>query len=290
MNPHLRIAARLTLVSATLTLAACAATSSYSETAPADGWNLTGIWVLNPALSTDTQKALAGLAPRPRKRGPGDRGACGPGPGGATSSAPDAGPDGCTSGGPGGPDEGFDPALDPGGGVDGGGPGQGGRRRGGGNGGPGYSGMGGATSGRGQTWHPPLDLQSTALAAGGWLQLKHRNDELVISNANGSRSYTPGVHSVVSVETGVADQSSGWKGRGYTIEIKPQVGPRSVEQYELSADGRQLLVHISFDGEGPNKALKVVRVYDHATAIPAESPPGPKAAPQGQQGPGPQKP
>lgn len=311
MNPRLRIPARLTLISAVLSLAACAAVSSYSEDAPATGWDMMGIWALNPALSTDTQKALEALKPKPRKRGPGgDRGGpCGPGPGGpggeaapnsapAGNSAPTAnsapsagagagpGPGPCLAGGPGDPEDGgFDPGgMDPnggdgspdpgGGGPGGGGPGGGGGRGGGGGGyGGGGMGMGMGSSGRGPVWHPPLDIQTAALAAGDWLQLTHRDDELVIANANGSRSYTPGQHSVVSVETGVADQSSGWKGRGYTIEIKPQIGPRSVEHYELSPDGRQLIVHIEFDAEGPNKALKVVRVYDRTSTIPQHGPP-----------------
>jgi hypothetical protein len=126
--------------------------------------------------------------------------------------------------------------------------------------------------GRRPAWHPPIDIQTAALAGGAWLQLTHRDDELVIANVDGSRSYTPGERSVVSVDTGVADQSSGWKGDGYTIEIKPQIGPRSIEHYQLSKDGKQLIVHIDFDSEGPNKALKVVRVYDRATAIPQDAP------------------
>jgi hypothetical protein len=43
-----------------------------------------------------------------------------------------------------------------------------------------------------------------------------------------------------------------------------------LQRYEPSADGRQLTVHIQVDSEGPNKALKVTRVYDHADAIPQQ--------------------
>jgi hypothetical protein len=75
------------------------------------------------------------------------------------------------------------------------------------------------------------------------------------------RKYTPGGHSVVSSETGVADQNSGWKSKEYVIDIKPQLGRKVTEEYGLSPDGRQLVVklHIaSFDLPKVN----LTRVYD----------------------------
>ena len=75
------------------------------------------------------------------------------------------------------------------------------------------------------------------------------------------RSFTPGGQSVVSVAEGVADQRSGWAGRDYVIEVKPQVGPRVIERYGLSADGRQLVEKFTLTEEGLPK-LEFTRVYD----------------------------
>jgi hypothetical protein len=65
---------------------------------------------------------------------------------------------------------------------------------------------------------------------------------------------------VVSAEGGVGDQTSGWKGREYVIEVKPQQGPLMTEQYGLSPDGKELLstLHIA-SSELPAVTLK--RVY-----------------------------
>jgi len=74
---------------------------------------------------------------------------------------------------------------------------------------------------------------------------RHRRgqpDQVSFDYGNYKRSYTPGGHSVVSSENGVADQTSGWDGKDYVINIRPQLGPEIVEQYGLSPDGKQLTV------------------------------------------------
>jgi hypothetical protein len=70
----------------------------------------------------------------------------------------------------------------------------------------------------------------------------------------------------VSSENGVADQATGWSGKGYVVNIKPQLGPLVVEEYELSADGKQLIVKAHI---GPFELSKVnlTRVYDATGAV-----------------------
>ena len=101
-----------------------------------------------------------------------------------------------------------------------------------------------------------------------WLEIEQKPDELIITNGARVRSFTPGQKSVVSVPSGVADQKSGWHGRQYVIEIRPQLGPSSQERYRLSDDGKRLFVTIRIAGEGRNRSLTVERVYDRASAIP----------------------
>jgi hypothetical protein len=115
-------------------------------------------------------------------------------------------------------------------------------------------------------YRPPIDLslQAAELRGGEWLHIEQRGAEIVISNGSATRSFTPGARSVVSVTTGVADQSSGWKGKEFWIDVKPQVGPRMIERYRLSDDGMHLIESISIQSEGRVPKLDLTRVYDPA--------------------------
>lgn len=77
-----------------------------------------------------------------------------------------------------------------------------------------------------------------------------------------ARSFTPGAKSVVSASWGVADQSSGWKGKEFVIEIKPQTGVRSIETFSLSPDGKHLIEQLHLGG-GDYPRVELKRVYDH---------------------------
>src|SRR5262249_15312223 len=77
------------------------------------------------------------------------------------------------------------------------------------------------------------------------------------------RTFTPGGVSVVSAAWGVADQSAGWKGKAFVIQVKPQSGVASVESYELSDDGKHLVEELRLGG-GEVPAIKLRRVYDRA--------------------------
>jgi hypothetical protein len=98
------------------------------------------------------------------------------------------------------------------------------------------------------------------LLSGESLVIEHSPDRFTIARGDSRRTYTPGGHSVVSVTDGVADQTSGWKGREYVIDVRPQVGPHVTERYGLTADG-QLIEKIWLGGDELPK-LEFTRVYE----------------------------
>jgi hypothetical protein len=96
------------------------------------------------------------------------------------------------------------------------------------------------------------------------MTIEQSPDRFVIVRGESRRSYIPGGHSVVSVEDGVADQTSGWKGREYLIDVKPQVGPHLTERFGLTADGR-LIEKVSLSEAGlPD--LEFTRMYERGEA------------------------
>jgi hypothetical protein len=114
---------------------------------------------------------------------------------------------------------------------------------------------------------PMMHLLARALERGDFLTVRQSADELVLDYGTSVRSFTPGGHSVVSAENGVADRTSGWDGRKYVIRDKAQMGPTVVESYELSPDDQHLLetLHI---GAYELPAIELKRVYDHTTEAP----------------------
>ena len=108
---------------------------------------------------------------------------------------------------------------------------------------------------------PMAHVILTSLARGDFLTVRQSPAEMVLDYGTSTRNFTPGARSVVSAEGGVGDQTSGWKGREYVIEIKAQLGPDVTERYGLSADGRQLVetLHV---GSGELPAITLRRVYN----------------------------
>jgi len=113
---------------------------------------------------------------------------------------------------------------------------------------------------------PTMHALRDVLNRGDYLTIRQGPEQVSFDYGNFSRSYTPGGHSVVSSETGVADQTSGWDAKQYVINIRPQLGPAMVEEYGLSPDGKQLIVKTRI---GPFELQKVnlTRVYDAATTV-----------------------
>lgn len=107
---------------------------------------------------------------------------------------------------------------------------------------------------------PMAHIITNSVARGDFLTVRQGPGEFVLDYGTVRRTFTPGQHSVVSAEGGVGDQTSGWKGHEYVIEVKAQQGPLITEQYGLSPDGKELVtkLHIS-SGELP--AVTLTRIY-----------------------------
>jgi hypothetical protein len=99
-----------------------------------------------------------------------------------------------------------------------------------------------------------------SLLMGDGLVIEQSSARFVLTRGDSRRTFTPGGHSVVGVANGVADQNSGWDGREYVIDVRPQVGPRVIEHYGLGPNG-QLIEKISLSGDDLPK-LEFTRVYD----------------------------
>jgi len=84
--------------------------------------------------------------------------------------------------------------------------------------------------------------------AGDGLVVEQAHDRFVLVRGDSRRTFTPGGHSVVGVADGVADQNSGWNGREYVIDVRPQVGPHVTERYALGPSG-QLIEKVSLSGD-----------------------------------------
>jgi hypothetical protein len=105
------------------------------------------------------------------------------------------------------------------------------------------------------------------MARGEYLTIHQGAEEIVFDYGTSRHSFTPGAHSVVSSENGVADQKSGWNKRGYVIVVTPQMGPEITDSYALSDDGKRIIekLHIA-NYELPAQTL--TRVYASAASPP----------------------
>jgi hypothetical protein len=108
---------------------------------------------------------------------------------------------------------------------------------------------------------PMAHIIEAAVARGDFLTIRQSSSEFVLDYGATRRSFTPGLHSVVSAEGGVGDQTSGWKGREYVIDIREQAGPEVTESYGLSEDGRHLVQKLHI-GEAELPAVTFTRVYN----------------------------
>ena len=109
-------------------------------------------------------------------------------------------------------------------------------------------------------YSPMAHIIMKSVDRGDFLTIRQSPGEFVLDYGTSRRTFTPGQHSVVSAEGGVGDQTSGWKGREYVIEIRGQQAPVVTEEYGLSSDGKELVakLHIA-SGELP--AVSLTRVY-----------------------------
>ena len=109
-----------------------------------------------------------------------------------------------------------------------------------------------------------MKVLAAALARGDFLSVRNQAGEVVFDYGTSVRSFTPGQRSVVSAEGGVADQTSGWSGRDYVINIRAQMGPDVTEHYTLSSDGKHLIEKLRI-GPAELPTVDLTRVYDPTT-------------------------
>lgn len=119
---------------------------------------------------------------------------------------------------------------------------------------------------------PVMHALTAFIERGEYLTVQQGPDSFQLRYETGEESYTPGEHSVVSTDTGVADQISGWRGKEYVIDVKPQLGPAITEAYGLSPDQQHLIARLHVDASDLPK-VDFKRVYDRTTKI------GPQAVP-----------
>lgn len=241
----MRIVHASLLAGAAAALAGCAA--GPKAEAPADV-TLAGFWKLNRAASDDPQQLIARMRAQALKIM-----AARPGPG--IDEAARSGPGGRGRGGTGGADGAQPPDANPALPPDE----------------PAPSGHGAHRADPLQ-YSPMMHVLSEALARGDFLTVRQSSDELVLDYGTTARSFTPGAHSVVSAQMGVADQVSGWEGREYVINIRAQLGPNIVDRFGLSKDGQRLIEKLRI-GPAELPAVNLTRVYERTTETAPRAPP-----------------
>lgn len=115
--------------------------------------------------------------------------------------------------------------------------------------------------------HSPVMHELMAfITRGDYLTVHQEPERFVLDYGTSGRSFTPGSRSVVSAETGVADQYTGWKGKSYVIDVRPQVGPSITEEYSLSPDQQHLIVKLHV-GSSDLPSVDLKQVYARTTDI-----------------------
>jgi len=234
------------LLGAAAALAGCAG-GPKAETPP--GVVLAGSWKLDHAASDDPQQVIAKMRNQARRIIERQMSAAGDEP---TRGGPGGRGDTGSAGGAGGtePPEGSQPLT------------------------PDQSAAGGRGGRRPDPlqYSPMMHALAAVIARGDYLTVRQSSQELVFDFGTVVRSFTPGAHSVVSSEMGVADQTSGWEGRQYVIRVKPQLGPPVVESFGLSPDGQRLIEKLHI-GPAELPAESLTRVYDRSTDAAPRPPP-----------------
>jgi hypothetical protein len=222
-------------VVASVALAGCGGVSRLDPN-PAHTVDLSGSWTLDRTLSDDPKAVIEKLRPKPVSH---------------RGDAP--------------PDDGMEDDSGPpeGGGRQGGGGQSGGRSRRGGSQSQGQPQVAYRNNNDAYTHSTVMKMLQADLARAESLTIRQDPDRFTLDYGSAVRTFTPGAVSVVSAAWGVADQSSGWKGREFVIHVKPQMGVASVESFSLAEDGKHLVEELHLGG-GEFPAVKLKRVYDRA--------------------------
>jgi hypothetical protein len=207
-------------------LAGCAAVGRFEET-PGHEVDLSGNWTINHTLSDDPKLAIEKLRPKPVKH---------------RWDMPDEG--------------GIDDTGPPEGQQGGGGR----SRRGGGSQAPQVVYR---SNNDAYTHATVLKMLTADLARSDNLTVQQSPERFSLDYGSAVRSFTPGARSVVSAAWGVADQSSGWKGKSFVIQVRPQTGVASTETFSLADEGKHLVEELQLGG-GEFPSVKLKRVYDRS--------------------------
>lgn len=89
---------------------------------------------------------------------------------------------------------------------------------------------------------------------------------VTVIGANSSQQYTPGLQTAIEWGQISAEQMSGWQGRRYVIDTRPQWGPEVTQSYGLTPDGK-LVVTLRMRGAGIDATL--TRRYRRTSRAPA---------------------
>jgi hypothetical protein len=111
-------------------------------------------------------------------------------------------------------------------------------------------------------YNPGMKALQEFLHHGDYLTVRQEPDHFVLDYGTSGRTFTPGAHSVISAETGVADQTTGWKSGNFVINVRPQVGPAITETYGLSDDKKHLVVKLHVNATDL-PAIDLKQVYAH---------------------------
>jgi len=220
------------LVMAGLALSGCSSVRGL-DPAPSSGVDLSGSWMLNHAASDDPKPLFDKLRPKPgsnRRWGM--------------------------------PDDTLDDPNQsnvPGGNNPNGGGSRGGRRGGGSD-----QQMANSLYYRNDTYPrmQVIKMLKADVARAEQLTIKQSPERVSLDYGSTVRNFTPGEKSVVGADWGVADQSAGWTGKEFLIQIKPQTGIATVERFSLSDDGKHLMQQLRMGG-GDYPVVELKRIYDH---------------------------
>jgi hypothetical protein len=209
-------------------LAGCGSVGRF-DPSPSHPVDLSGSWTIDHAASDDPQPLLDKLRPKPQK----DRYGIPVDDMSLDNGPPDSGPQGGPQGGQGGGGRGRRSAQQA----------------------PNYR-----NNNEAFLHTSVIKALRADLARAESVTIKQSPDRFALDYGVSIRSFTPGAVSVVGADWGVADQSSGWKGKDFVIEVRPQAGVADSEKYTLSDDGKRLTEQLKLGG-GEYPAVQLKRVY-----------------------------
>ena len=115
-----------------------------------------------------------------------------------------------------------------------------------------------------------VDELMSNVPRGEYLRIAVSDTSFIVTSGDSSSQYTPGLESEVSAQLGDAQQIAGWKGPGFVIDTTPQWGPRIIQSFTLTKDGKLAMV-TRLSGGGID--FTFTRLYDRTTRVAPLAPP-----------------